>query len=211
MSSYLNLLMYLKQCESDSNEHKIEHLFPNASINEIRSILQELSEEGLIKYSGRRQQNLSFILESNILTGESKFTSNPLNEFILNSEQEEFKAKITFKGLRYLKEESQLKDTSKYNINLSGSGTTNNVIIESTNVKILNKKEPQKYIEYIIQTLLKDATVDTIVKNETLQILLEAKNEINQKNALSPNVYEKLIDYGSKISSIGQLILSFLN
>jgi len=53
--------MCLKQHESDSNEHKIEHLLPNASIEEIRSILQELSQEGLIKYSGRRQQNLSFI------------------------------------------------------------------------------------------------------------------------------------------------------
>lgn len=139
MNNYIRLLLHLKQFDGDGKLHPIENLFPDILLSDIKSILDELSEEGLIKYNGREERYLTFVLDHNLLTNESKITENPLNDHILNSEPEPFKAKITFKGSKYLKEELQMQESGKYNIAVNGQGATNNFVIESQNVTIDNK------------------------------------------------------------------------
>lgn len=150
MNNYLTLLLHLKQFDADGKLQPVEHLFPDTSTSDIKSILNELSEEGLIKFAGREERYLSFIVEQNILTNENKWTENPLNDNILNSEPEPFKAKITFKGSKYLKEELQMQESGKYNIAVTGQGATNNFVIESQNVSIDNKTNFAKFADNII-------------------------------------------------------------
>ena len=111
MNNYIKLLLHLKQFDGDGKMHPVEHIFPDTSTNDIKSILNELSEEGLIKYAGQEERYLSFVVSKNILTGETSSVESPFNDQILNSEPEPFKAKITFKGSKYLKEELQMQES----------------------------------------------------------------------------------------------------
>lgn len=102
MNNYLRLLLHLKQFEGDGNQHPVEHLFPDSSQSNIKSILQELSDEGLITFTGRETRYLSFVVEQNILTNQTRWTENPLNDHILKTDPPPFRAKITFKGSKHL-------------------------------------------------------------------------------------------------------------
>jgi len=105
----------------------------------MKNVLQELSDEELIKFVGRETRNDSFVIEKNMLTGKTKWTESPLNEINLKTKPKPFKAKITFKGSKYLKEEIEMKESGKNNIAITASGTNNTLVIESKNVEIDNK------------------------------------------------------------------------
>lgn len=211
MNNYLKLLLYLKKFEGDGKMHFIEHLFPETTIEEIRNILIELAEEGLIKYSGREERSLSFFVEKNIVTGETKTTQSPFNEHILNSKPEEFKGKITFKGSKYLKEELQMQDMGKYNIAVTGPGANNTFVIESQNVKIKNESTFNDQVDRVIAQIDKDDTIESPVKVELINDLQLAKKEFNQKGKVPQELIKNIFQYGSDISSIGQLLLGLFS
>jgi hypothetical protein len=207
MNNYLRLLLYLKQFEGDGNQHPVEHLFPDSSEKNIRSILQELSDEGLIKFTGREARYFSFVVEQNLLTNQTKWTESPLNDHILKTDPPPFKAKITFKGSKHLKEELQMQESGKYNIAVTGQGATNNFVIESQNVTIDNKTNFAKRLESIVETLQNDPTIDAETKSKAITDLQLAKTEIEQNGKISSPLVKTILEYGSNISSIGQLVL----
>lgn len=206
MNNYLKLLLHLKQFDGDGKLHPVENLFSDISINDLKSILEELSEEGLIKYTGHEERYLSFILEQNIFTNKTKITESPLNEHVLNSEPDQFKAKITFKGSKYLKEELQMQESGKYNINVSGQGANNTFVIESNNVTIENKPDFRIKIEEIIDILKSDKTIDTELRVKAISDLTEAKEQVNNTGKLPEKLMKGILQYGSQISSIGSLL-----
>lgn len=207
MSNYLRLLLHLKQFDGDGKLHPVEQLFPYTSVDDIKSILNELSEEGLIKYAGREERYLSFFVEQNILTNKTKWTESPLNEHILNSEPEPFKAKITFKGSKYLKEELQMQETGKYNIAVTGQGATNNFVIESQNVTIDSKTNFATCADNIIETITNDNRIDNDIKAKVINDLTIAKKQVDQNGKVSGDTMKQILEYASNISSIGQLVL----
>lgn len=207
MNNYLKLLLHLKQFDGDGKLHPIEHLFIDTSTNDIKSILHELSEEGLIKFAGREERYLSFIFSKNILTGETSSIESPLNDHILNSEPEPFKAKITFKGSKYLKEELQMQEAGKYNIAVTGAGTTNNFVIESQNVNIDNKTNFAARVDSIIDTIKNDNSVENDIKAKIINDLINAKKQVDQNGKVSGGTMKQILEYASNISSIGQLVL----
>ena len=77
MNNYLKILLHLKQFEGDGRFHEIETLLTDVSISELKSILKELLDEGLINFIGRETLYHSFVMEKNLLTGETKTNENP--------------------------------------------------------------------------------------------------------------------------------------
>lgn len=207
MNNYIRLLLHLKQFDGDGKLHPIEHLFPESSTSDIKSILNELAEEGLIKFAGREERFLTFRFEQNLLTKESKITESPLNDQILNSEPEPFKAKITFKGSKYLKEELQMQESGKYNIAVTGQGATNNFVIESQNVTIDNKANFATRADNIIDTINNDNSIENDIKAKVINDLTIAKKQVDQNGKVSGDTMKNILEYASNISSIGQLVL----
>jgi len=207
MNNYIRLLLHLKQFDGDGKMHPVEHIFPDTSTNDIKSILNELSEEGLIKYAGREERYLSFVVSKNILTGETSSVESPFNDQILNSEPEPFKAKITFKGSKYLKEELQMQESGKYNIAVTGQGATNNFVIESQNVTIDNKANFATRADNIIDTINNDNSIDNDIKAKVINDLTIAKKQVDQYGKVSGDTMKNILEYASNISSIGQLVL----
>jgi hypothetical protein len=211
MNNYLRLLLYLKTFEGDGNEHMVEHLFPENTITEIKNILQELSDEGLVKYLGREERYLSFTVEQNILTNKTKWTDGPLNDHILNSDPPPFKAKITFKGSKYLKEELQMQESGKYNISVNGEGAVNNFVIDSQNVSINNKTSFASRADHIIDLVKSDQSINEDIKAQVVNDVTIAKTQINQSGKISGDLMKRILEYGSNISSIGQLVLGLFS
>jgi len=211
MNNYMKLLLYLKRFEGDGKFHPIEHLFHELSIDEMKVIFNELVEEKLIDLTGHEPRYTSFILEQNLITGESKVTSNPLNDIIMNSEPNEYKAKITFKGSKYLKEELEMQNSGKYNINVSGQGANNTFVIESENVTVSNKQNFEAKTEEIIKAIKDDSTISDSIKGEAISAFESAKIELSQFGKISATLLPKLLQYGSQISSIGSLVLKLLS
>lgn len=207
MNNYLRLLLHLKQFEGDGKLHPVEHLFVDSSVKDMKNILNELSEEGLIKYVGRETKYLSYVVEKNIITKETKWTESPFNDQISNSETEFFKAKITFKGSKYLKEEIQMQESGKYNIAVTGQGATNNFVIESQNVTIDNKANFATQAENIIETLNNDKSVDKETKEKVIHDLVLAKQQVEKNGQVSKDTMKNILQYASNISSVGQLVL----
>jgi len=207
MNNYLKLLLHLKQFEGDGKMHPIEHLFPELTSSEQENVFKELVNENFIILTGREPRYDSFILEQNIITGETKVTQNPLNKLNREIEPDEFKAKITFKGSKYLKEEIEMQESGKYNINVSGSGTNNTFVIESTNIKVENKPNFVNKLDTIIETLESDQTLSDSIKNEVIINFEKAKQEIDQTGKLPERMIKGILQYGSQISSIGNLVL----
>lgn len=207
MNNYHKLLLHLKQFEGDGKFHPVEQLFPNNSITDIKNILFELSEEKLIQFYGRKEQNPLFILEHNILTQKTIVTQSPLNDRILKSKQEPFKAKLTFKGSIFLKEELQMQESDKYKIAITGQGAVNTIVIQSQNVTIENKTNFANQVDKIIETIKKDEKIDIETKNRVINDLTHAKQQIDQNGKVSDDFLKRVLEYGSNISSIAQLVL----
>lgn len=211
MNNYLKLLLHLKQFEGDGKIHPIEHLFPDLTTLEKKIIFEELVNENFISLIGREPKYDSFIFEKNILTGESKITESPFNKFNRKNEQDVYKAKITFKGSKYLKEELQMQESGKYNINVSGSGANNTFVMESSNFKIENKPDFTKKIEKIIETIKSDETIDIDLKEKAILEFQKASTAVNKTGKLTEKIFNGIMQYGSQISSIGSLIYQLLN
>lgn len=208
MNNYIKILLYLKKFEGDGKEHPIEQLFPELLDTDIQNILQELSNENFIKYSGREDKYLSFDITKDLLTNNAIIRHNSKNLDILNSEPEPFKAKITFKGSKYLKEELQMQESGKYNISVNGKGATNNFVIESSNVSIYNKTNFKDTTDKIINKIKNDNSVDEEIKVKIINDLKTANKQINQTGKVSGELVKQILQYGSNISSIGQMILT---
>lgn len=207
MNNYLKILLHLKQFEGDGKFHEVEPFFDDMTSSELKNVLQELADEELIKFIGRETRYDSFVVEHNILTGKTKWAESPLNEINRKTPPEPLKAKITFKGVKYLKEEIEMKESGKYNIAVSGSGANNTFVIESKNVEIHNKPTFNNQIEIIIDQINKDESIDHFTKNQILSTLEIARTEVGEKGKVSSEIVKKILEYGSNISSIGQLVL----
>lgn len=210
MNNYMKILLYLKQYEGDGKMHEIEHLFPEMTTSEQSNIFKELAEENLIVLKGREPRYYSHIIDINRLTGESKITESPMNEIIDKTEPEKFTAKLTFKGAKYLKEEIEMQDKGKYNINVSGEGANNTFVIESNNVRIDNKPEFKNRIDKIIDVLKSDNSIQSELKQQAISDFQNAKNEIGENGKLPKKIMDNILQYGSEISSIGSLVLQLL-
>lgn len=207
MNNYLKILLHLKQFEGDGKFHEVEPFFDDMTSSELKNVLQELADEELIKFIGRETRYDSFVVEQNILTGKTKWAESPLNEINRKTPPETLKAKITFKGVKYLKEEIEMKESGKYNIAVTGSGANNTFVIESKNVEIHNKPTFNNQIEIIIDQINKDESIDHSTKNQILSTLETARTEVGEKGKVSSEIVKKILEYGSNISSIGQLVL----
>lgn len=207
MNNYIRLLLHLKQFEGDGKFHSVEHLFKGISTADLKIILDELSEEGFIKYCGREEKYISFVIEKHFITNEFTQIENPLNNQIINSEPEPYKAKITFKGSKFLKEELQMQESGKYNIAVTGQGATNNFVIESQNVTIDNKANFATRADNIIDTINNDNSIDNDIKAKVINDLTIAKKQVDQYGKVSGETIKNILEYASNISSIGQLVL----
>ena len=207
MNNYLKLLLFLKQHEGDGKFHNIEPLFPEIHLDEMKAIVGELDQEGLIKYIGRETRYDSFILEVNSMTGKSKMTESPLNRLNDITPPTPLSAKITFKGSKYLKEELEMQQTGKYNINI-GDGSTANLILESTSSTINNYTQVQQKIEEIINAVQQDNNANDETKTQILESLAKASNEIQAQKAISKTTLKDILTRGAEISSIGSLLAS---
>ena len=210
MNNYMKLLLHLKQYEGDGKMHEIEHLFPDMTMSEKSNIFKELAEEKFIVLKGREPRFYSHIIDINQETGESKITESPMNEIIDKTEPEKFTAKLTFKGAKYLKEEIEMQDKGKYNINVSGEGANNTFVIESSNVKINNKPEFKNQIDQIIDVLKSDNSISNELKQQAISDFQNAKSEIGKNEILPKKIMDNILKYGSEISSIGSLVLQLL-
>jgi len=206
MNNYLKLLLHLKQFEGDGKMHPIEQLFPDLTTSEKRNIFKELVDEKFIVLTGREPRYDSFIFEQNMLTGESKVTESPFNRLNREIEENEYKGKITFKGSKYLKEELEMQEKGKYNINVSGSGANNTFVIESNNVTIENRPDFSKKIEKIIETIKSDNSIDDELRVKAISDFQNAKMEVNKSGKLPEKIMKGILQYGAQIGSIGSLL-----
>ena len=206
MNNYLKLLLHLKQFEGDGKMHPIEQLFPDLTTREKGNIFKELVDENFIVLTGREPRYDSYIFEKNIMTGESKITKSPFNKLNREMEENEYKAKITFMGSKYLKEEIEMQEKGKYNINVSGSGANNTFVIESNNVTIENKPDFSKKIEKIIETLKSDKSISDELREKAISDFQKAKIEVNNSGKLPEKIMKGILQYGAQIGSIGSLL-----
>jgi len=206
MNNYLKLLLHLKQFEGDGKMHPIEQLFPELSLDEKFNIFYELEEEGLISFTGRVTKYDSYLFEKNLLTGESKITESPFNKITVEANNDEYIAKITFKGSKYLKEELEMQEKGKYNINVSGKRASNTFVIESKNVTIDNRKDFATKIEKIIKTIKEDESIDNALKEKAITDFKKAKKEVEKSGNLPENIMKGILQYGAQIGSIGSLL-----
>lgn len=204
----MKLLYHLKHFEGDGKFHSVEQLFPDLTTNEIGNVLKELVDEKFIQLTGREPRYDSFVVDINMLTGEGKWTEDPLNKIKRLQEPEEYKAKITFSGAKYLKEEIQMQESGKYNINVSGAGANNTFVIESNNVTIENKPNFTAKIEEIINALKSDQSITSELREQVISDLQQASLEVNKSGKLPEKLMKGILEYGSQIGSIGSLLLS---
>lgn len=210
-TTYTNILLHLKQFEGDGKMHEIEHLLPHLTFEQKKAIFKELEEEQLIKLQGREERYLSFLLEQNPITGKSKMIENPLNDTIKNTSQPPFKAKITFKGSKYLKEEIQMQEAGKYNINISGDSAKNTVVIGSNNVTINNSEQAKDKISEIIKAIKNDTSISEKLKKEAIENFEEIKIEVENSEEISSSSLKNALSLADQISSIGSLVVSLLS
>ena len=206
MNNYMKLLFHLKQFEGDGKFHSVEQLFPGLTTREMGNFLKELVDAQFIQLTGHEPKYDSFVIEKNILTGETKWTESPLNKLNRLQEPEEYKAKITFAGAKYLKEEIQMQESGKYNISVSGSGTNNTFVIESNNVTIENKPNFTAKIEEIINALKSDESISAELRDKAIADLRQASIEVNETGKLSETLLKGILKYGAQIGSIGSLL-----
>ena len=126
-------------------------------------------------------------------------------------EPDEYKAKITFAGAKYLKEEIQMQESGKYNINVSGAGANNTFVIESNNVTIENKPDFTAKIEEIINAVKSDNSISAELKQQAIADLEQASIEVNRTGKLPEKLLKGILEYGSQIGSIGSLLLSLFS
>lgn len=207
----MKLLLYLKQFEGDGKMHEIESLFPKLSLTEKKNIFKELEEEKLITLSGREPRYYSHTIEKNILTNETQITESPFNKMIDESEPEMFKAKLTFKGAKYLKEEIEMKESGKYNINVSGEATNNTFVIESNKTTINNKPEFKNKIDKIIEVLKSDQSISSELRQTAISDFETAKESVGKTGKLPEKITKGILQHGSEISSIASLVLQVMS
>jgi hypothetical protein len=208
MNNYLKILLHLKNFEGDGKYHNIENLIPELSIEELLNVLTEIQDEGFIKFIEKEKRFDTFIITHNQLTNERNVESSPLNNLNDRTEPEPTKAKITFKGSKYLKEELEMKESGKYNISVTGAGANNTFVIDSKNVKIDNKPTFNNKVKKIIEEINNDNSIDNSTKSQIISTLETAKLEVDQNGTISKDIANKILTYGSNISSIAQLAIS---
>lgn len=199
-NNYLKILYHLKQYEGDGKFYEIESLLGNCEEQEIKEIVEELIREGLIKCIDGVWTDLPILIGS--LDRTSMYVSPDGPKY------NPYKAKITFKGSKYLKEELDNIKKNNYSINI-GDNSTANLIIESPNSLINNKQEIDNKVQEIINQLIKDNTISDQRKNEAIQNFNQLKEEINQGKK-DPSTIQKVLTTGSEISSIGSFVISLV-
>jgi hypothetical protein len=211
MNNYQIILMYLKQFEGDGQYHPIEQLFTGISLIVVKDLLKELEGNGLIKFKGRENRFDRYEVSSNLLTQEVTIKSDIQNQFNRQNSLKPLQAMLTFNGSKYLKEEIQMKENGKYNISVNGQGTIQNVVIESNNFSINSPTELARQIEEIVTVLRNDSTVNDELRKQINQDLQVLKANIINEVKIPNRLFEKILRYGSEVSSIGQLTISLLS
>lgn len=201
-NNYHKILLYLKQFEGDGEFHEIESLFVDFGLIERNEIFQELAREELIYLTG------------------GNFSGAPLMGFVdTNGKMDWFggsdrsvyipyQAKLKFKGSKYLKEELEMTDKGKYNINVDGNSTAN-VIIGSPGATINNRPEIINKTKSIINTIENDNSIDNTTKQQAIGDLNQFINEVEQGTPKKETV-DKVLTLGSNIASIGSLVIGLI-
>ena len=200
MNNYLKVLLYLKQFEGDGKFHEVESLLSDIDKDEKKEIFVELAREDLIHLDGGRHTGFPIII--GYRDGSRKSFGGD------NIRYEPYTAKITFKGSKYLKEELEMTDKGKYNINVDGNSTAN-VIIESPGATINNKTEIINTAKTIIKTIETDNSVDNATKQQAIGDLNQFIAEV-EKGKPNGDTVNKVLTLGSNIASIGSLVISLI-
>jgi hypothetical protein len=200
MNNYLKVLLYLKQFEGDGKFHQVESVLSEIDKKEKTEIFVELAREDLIHLDGGRYVGFPIILGY----GDGRTESFGGD----NIRYEPYTAKITFKGSKYLKEELEMTDKGKYNINVDGNSTAN-VIIGSPGATINNKTEIINTAKTIIKTIETDNSVDNATKQQAIGDLNQFITEV-EKGKPKPDTVNKVLTLGSNVASIGSLVISLI-
>lgn len=200
MNNYLKVLLYLKQFEGDGNFHEIESILTDLPITEKKEILNELAREELIYLDGGIQLGLPLMVF--LGDGEPVQVGGASDEF----KYIPYRGKLKFKGSKYLKEEMEMTEKGKYNINVEGNSTAN-VIIGSPGAMINNKAEIIEKVKHIVDTIQSDETISKEEKQEAIQVLNQLQTEISTDNPNSQTI-DKVMTIGAKIASIGSLVVA---
>ena len=199
-NNYHKILLYLKQFEGDGEFHEIESLFVDFGLLERNEIFQELAREELIYLTGGNFSGLPLMGFAD---------TNGKVDWVGGSDRSvyiPYQAKLKFKGSKYLKEELEMTDQGKYNINVEGNSTAN-VIIGSPGATINNKTEIIDKVKHILETIKNDDTLNDSEKQQAIETFTQLETEIVTNNTKSLNI-EKVMTIGAKISSIGSLVVA---
>lgn len=208
-NNYIKILAYLNQFAGDSKLYNIEDFLKQLALGnkESKEILTELSTNGFINFDGGYKKAGGVTLytrdretKRNIKT----FDSSYITDYI------PFKAKITLKGSKYLKEELQMQESGKYTFNFHGSTNTNNIAIESKYVNFNNQNQVQGKIDEIISLISRDNNINPELQKEAIQVFEEVRTEA-VSGKIQETLIDKMINYGDKISSIASFILSLIS
>jgi hypothetical protein len=201
-NNYHKVLLYLKQFEGDGKFHEIESVLGDMNQKEKEEILVELAREDLIYLDGGRWTGLPLMA---FVGGGQVDWLGGRDE---HSTYEPFRGKLKFKGSKYLKEELEMTDKGKYNINVEGNSTAN-VIIGSPGATINNRPEIINKTKSIIKTIENDNSIDNTTKQQAIGDLNQFINEVEQGTPKKETV-DKVLTLGSNIASIGSLVIGLI-
>lgn len=202
-NNYLKILLHLKQFAGDGKFHEIESILGDLGQQEKKEIVFELVREGLIYLDGGRMTGSAFIA-----FGDGKGNIKTIGDNYTEVKYLPFSGKLKLKGSKYLKDILEMADKNEYNINVS-DGSTANVIISSPNSTINNKTEIIDKTKSIIKTIETDNSIDgstrQIAISDFSQFLIEVEKDIHNQATI-----DKILSFGSNISSIGSLVVSLI-
>lgn len=205
-NNYLKVLNYLKEFEGDGEFHEIENIFGDVEGSVKSNIFNELYAEDFIKligghpviptitigkverdgYGGRRYESKTFGgLQTGYIT---------------------FKAKLTFKGSKYLKE--QLEENLKYNITI-GNYSNANLILNSPYSNISYKTDIVDRAKEIIKIINSDESLESDIKYDAIDVFNELINETHLGQPTN-NTINRILTIGASIASIGSLVISLI-
>jgi len=204
INNYLKILSYLKEYEGDEEYHEIEHVLVGINDEMKHKVFRELAKEGFVKLNGGPAPVYSVGKPSRDNYGSRQFSW----QHSTIGESTPYKGKITFKGSKHLREELQMTNDNKVNINV-GNYSTANLILHSPNSKIHNKVQSQENIQKIIETLKNDETLDIATKNTAVATFELLQYEVEAGNP-TQDTWNKALTVGASIASVGSLVLALI-
>ncbi len=193
-NNYLKILRYLAQFQGDGKMYEVEpFLRENGILGTSRVILSHLEQEGFIETKGMRR-GVQF----------ADYPNRPTP----------IKGIITLKGLTYLKSEENKNATLVQNISSHNAFVTTNSPNSTFNVRFGNGpesyREISEQIKVIRETLENDKVITAEFKEAAIESFALVLDEIDKEGKVLPQTRMKVLDWGSKISSIGSFTINLI-